>query len=126
MVLPAAVDSGSAQQSLGVGVDTFRALRELEVREIGPEDYELLSRLHAKANARTLTAPEVEKLAPAYGLCADQSDACLVCMSAMRKGERARRLPCSGQHIFHAGCIAEWLIHSSRCCPADREDITLS
>ena len=42
-------------ESLGVGLDTFRALVALEQREIEPEDYELLSRLHANANTLKFT-----------------------------------------------------------------------
>eukprot|EP00966_Prymnesium_polylepis_P051588 1194133-Prymnesium_polylepis.1 len=114
----------NAAASLGVGVTTFRALRELEQREIEPEDYDLLSRLHASSgSASTLSAREVETACPPFVLRADHAADCVVCMAAMRKGERVRRLPCSGRHVFHDGCIVTWLTRSSTCCPADREDV---
>ena len=114
----------NAAASLGVGVTTFRALRELEQREIQPEDYDLLSRLHASStSASTLSAREVEKACPPFVLRADHVGDCVVCMAAMRKGQSVRRLPCSGRHVFHDGCIAAWLTRSSTCCPADREDV---
>jgi len=121
--LPAPSTPGAAQ-SLGVGLDTFRALRELEQREIEPEDYDLLSRLHTGSSAVcVLTAGEVETRLPAFSLLADEASECLVCMGAMTKSERVRRLPCSGRHVFHEACIREWLTRSSPCCPADREDV---
>lgn len=41
---------------LGVSLDTFRQLRNLQMREIDENDYELLMRLHAKPN-RKVCAP---------------------------------------------------------------------
>ena len=82
---PAELPSDSdPADNLGVGDDTFRALCELEEREIGPEDYDLLSRLHAKASLKTLSPQEVDERAPKFTLDADSSE-CLVCMSVMCK-----------------------------------------
>ena len=76
-----------------------------------------------KNGSATLTAKEVEKRLPKFVLRVPSSGDCLICMSSMRKGERARRFPCSAGHLFHDECISQWLMLSSTCCPADREDV---
>ena len=40
-----------------------------------------------------------------------------MCMEALVPGEKVRKLPCG--HIYHAGCIDEWLTRCSTTCPAD-------
>lgn len=120
--IPAAGIEARASE-LGVGESTYRELRELEHRDIEPEDYDLLSRLHARAARRTLTQEEVDLRLPAFELTEAMPERCLVCMVEMEAGERVRRLPCSGKHTYHDECIASWLTQSSTCCPADREDL---
>ena len=112
---------------LGVGLKTFRALLELERREITPEDFELLSRLHDDSNTVVFTAAEVEAKLPIFELQHDLShgaaSCCIICMEGLESGERVRVLPCSEHHAFHASCISEWLTRSSVCCPLDGEDL---
>ena len=42
---------------LGVGAETWRMLRALEVRDIEPNDYDVLLRLHSKPNTKTRARP---------------------------------------------------------------------
>ena len=65
-------------ESLGVGLDTFRALVALEQREIEPEDYELLSRLHANANTLKFTKAEVQLGMPVQRLRTNLDTNCAV------------------------------------------------
>ena len=48
---------------------------------------------------------------------AKEAQTCSVCMEALVPGEKVRKLPCG--HIYHAGCIDEWLTRCSTTCPAD-------
>jgi hypothetical protein len=55
--------------NIGVGIDTYRELSNLQFREVSPEDYNLLSRLHAKANAPgTFTREEIDDALPVLTL----------------------------------------------------------
>ena len=106
-----------------MGLDTFRALVDLQQREIEPEDYELLTRLHSRANTLRFSAAEIELGLPIHRLRNATSQSCAVCMGELGEGERVRILPCSARHVFHADCIREWLTMASVCCPVDREDL---
>lgn len=38
---------------------------------------------------------------------------CMVCLSDFEQGEEVRKLPCG--HVFHVGCIDEWLRRCTDC-----------
>ncbi|GLJ38925.1 hypothetical protein SUGI_0793500 [Cryptomeria japonica] len=40
---------------------------------------------------------------------------CLICIEDMEIGEMGKELPC--EHIFHDGCIEEWLLDYNHVCP---------
>ena len=42
---------------LGIDAETYQLLRRLELRDIGPNDYEVLLRLHAKPSVKTCEQP---------------------------------------------------------------------
>ena len=50
----------------------------------------------------------------------DLSHICVICQEGILRGQRARTLACF--HVFHEGCIAEWLEGSIRC-PVDNHDV---
>lgn len=104
----------AAAEDLGVGVETYRELVALQSREISNEDYDVLLRLHAKPNTRTLEADAIKKL-PRF-VCVKTSENCgencAVCMEAMAVGEKLTRLPCAAGHVFHHQCISEWYAES--------------
>lgn len=51
-------------QELGVSPDTFRTLRALEGREITPDDYDTLLKLHSKQNTKTGPSTVANALVP--------------------------------------------------------------
>lgn len=34
---------------------------------------------------------------------------CSICINEMKRDELLAVLPCSNKHVFHSGCIKEWL-----------------
>merc|ERR1719401_577421 len=62
------LDEACLAAQLGLDVETYRMLRQLEEREIEPEDYELLGRLDDSVRPVTLSHEEVESFPTAkYG-----------------------------------------------------------
>lgn len=43
----------------------------------------------------------------------DETVSCTICMENLKKKEKVKTLPC--MHIFHPGCIDEWLLRSNQC-----------
>lgn len=48
-------------------------------------------------------------------------DACTICLDEFVVGDKLRCLPCN--HVFHAECIAKWLIERSATCPLCKIDL---
>mmetsp|Transcript_18356 Transcript_18356/g.52445 ORF Transcript_18356/g.52445 Transcript_18356/m.52445 type:complete len:582 (+) Transcript_18356:294-2039(+) len=46
---------------------------------------------------------------------------CSICLDEFEDGVRIRKLPCG--HVFHANCIARWLIERSATCPLCKIDL---
>jgi len=57
--VPPPRDDAFLASQLGLDVDTYRLLRQLEEREILPEDYDLLGRLDESVQAATLSSEKV-------------------------------------------------------------------
>jgi len=132
-------DDEAMAAALDMDVATFRMLRELEGREISPEDYDLLGCLDETVRPRTLDAarlgrfPIVTYCARSCGMvCCEEQDeeegggasraACGVCLVDLQDGEELRMLlPC--RHLFHRGCVDRWLLEASTCCPVDKRDL---
>ncbi len=86
---------------LGVGLSTFRAIQELQNREITENDYDLLMRLHAHASRKTLDPATVAGFAT-FTLTKQTStrrtevvESCAVCLGEMLPREELCRLPCN-------------------------------
>lgn len=45
------------------------------------------------------------------------SSICVICMEEMSTGCQVTRMPCSSSHVFHGGCIIEWLNRWGHTCP---------
>ena len=115
---------------LGISISTFRKLKSLQQRELEPEDYDLLIRLHSKPTTRVLDDAMREKVcvtfrAPTGYVPPNAGGACAVCLCALAVGEELTQLTCEGQHVFHSHCIREWLSSASRCCPVDNQDLSM-
>ena len=116
--------STSVREDLGISLDDFRLLQEMQTREITPEDYELLMLLHSKSATQTLTQTALAQVTQVFRSDRMHADACAICLAPMGSGEELSRLACPGGHIFHEKCIAEWLTSASRCCPVDKHDLS--
>lgn len=44
-----------------------------------------------------------------------EAQTCCICLECFQSGEHVRRLPC--RHLFHQGCVDEWLTTASDACP---------
>lgn len=88
------------------------------------QDYELLMMLHAKPSTKVLSEQELQRAMAPFRAEADQRDACTVCLSSMSAGEELCRVACSGGHVFHRHCVAQWLQTASRCCPTCQHDLS--
>ena len=51
-----------------------------------------------------------------------ETENCSICLSAFKKGEELRLLPCPGTHIFHKECVDDWL-KLNDSCPCCRQSI---
>jgi len=99
-----------------VGPLTALQIQELMMRDITPEDYELLLLLdEGVKKARTLSSGAAARLPFAPGT-AWVGEECRICLCALEEGEDVRLLPaCS--HVFHAPCVERWLSTSRANCP---------
>ena len=115
------------REDLGVSLETFRMLQQLQTREIQVEDYDLLLQLHSKASTKTFEPNELGRVLNETFTCTTTlDDGCAVCLAPMAAGEELCRLSCRGRHTYHRACIHEWLSTASRCCPIDKEELNPS
>jgi hypothetical protein len=119
-----AVASRELLDELGISQDEFHALTRLQERDISPNDYDLLLRLHVKPNTKKLEAAKVSSVSETFVAPGDWSceEICAVCLCALAPGEELSRLTCEGRHVFHSHCIKEWLVNANSCCPIDKHD----
>lgn len=95
--------------------------RELQFRDITPEDYSLLLLLDNSVAPKTAGGSFVDSL-PSRILGAKEDIVCAVCLDHIPEGQTVRTLPCG--HEFHTACIRQWLTASSNRCPADGIELT--
>jgi hypothetical protein len=87
----------------------------LQYRDLGPEDYDLLVALDARAPTLTnlprafvVSLPRIK--APHCVL-----NSCVICMHDFDEDEATTQLPCS--HNFCTACIERWLTQEKASCP---------
>jgi len=137
---PLRAEREAAAATVGVDTGTYNLLMDMQHRDITPDDYEMLRNLDTSIKPKTLSPRTLEIRAPCWeipgtcvpdtaSLAADVTETgaparssaaeqrCSICMESLVAGECVRRLPCG--HIFHAGCVDEWLTHRSNVCPDD-------
>lgn len=49
-------------------------------------------------------------------MCKTGDSTCAICTDEFVKGQLVRIMPCG--HLFHQGCVDEWLVERSRTCPS--------
>jgi hypothetical protein len=107
---PKAKSSHASHPDVGL---SQREIRDLQNRELGPEDYELLLRLDETVERRNVLS---EEAAGKLVVSALESEAeCSVCLTDMQTGESAVVLGCG--HSFHPQCVREWLCKGRETCP---------
>ena len=125
---PSVSPSDSVLSDLGISLATFRQLRALQAREILPEDYDLLMRLHAKPATKVLDDATLGKVSKNFMAGSDftalPGASCAICLCAMSEGEELTSLKCNSEHTFHSHCIREWMLTASSCCPMDKQDLS--
>ncbi|KAG1685506.1 hypothetical protein DVH05_008336 [Phytophthora capsici] len=67
--------------------------------------------------AATAAIVEEQKQVPS---CSDNRNICVICLDDNLDERDVRALPCG--HVFHAHCIAQWLLYR-RVCPVDRRPV---
>lgn len=88
----------------------MKNLEAMAYRELGPEDYALLSQLD-EAVEKPKHALNLARF-PLAVLDRSQPD-CAVCLDRFSLGEMAMRTDCG--HLFHAACLAPWGEISEEC-----------
>lgn len=73
------------------------------------EVQEMLSRRRGLSNETIGQVPKFRW----EGTSASEQTQCMICLSDFVHGEEVRQLPCG--HVFHAGCIDEWLRRCTDC-----------
>lgn len=86
-------------------------------RELGPEDFEMLSKLDESVPRRnTVQRDSVDQLCTRVAADTLETDAtCGVCLSEFERTGPAAVLPCG--HAFHSRCISRWLTQFKNTCP---------
>lgn len=101
-------------------------IRNLQQRELTPEDYELLLSLDETVETKEsrLNESECERLPLPSALLTWEGESCGVCLSEMEPEQEVRGLPCCS-HVFHEKCIRQWLTGSKAKCPLDALEVSL-
>mmetsp|Transcript_9032 Transcript_9032/g.14650 ORF Transcript_9032/g.14650 Transcript_9032/m.14650 type:complete len:135 (-) Transcript_9032:143-547(-) len=95
------------------------AMLSMMMRELTPNDYELLSNLDSRRNLeeRKQGLSEAEISVLPTNVITERKDAkvqnCCICLEDQVVGQLVRRLPC--MHAFHRECIDRWLQEKSSC-----------
>lgn len=94
---------------------SYQMLLDFSSRELTPEDYEMLLLLDSVIEKKT-TSTNVMKSLNEFII--DETSVggdCPICVCSFEIDEKVISLNCS--HIFHAGCVTEWLTKHAQTCP---------
>ena len=90
----------------------------LQHRDLGPEDYELLLQLDEAVAPKTISGMVLDSIgivtADVAGIL---GEVCTICMELYQTSQKVKTLPC--KHTYHADCIDLWLSTASQSCPLD-------
>ena len=105
-----------AMTATSLSQDQYRALmRDLQTRELSPEDYDLLLRLDDVVQKKNvLDSAAAAALPERNATYADEE--CAICLAELPLRTSVVALSCCGR-AFHPGCIREWLTKSRNACP---------
>lgn len=99
---------------------SFDLIRQLQTRDITPEDYELLMVLETSVKKKTVNIDKIESL-ETITVNETIKGTCAICMDDYIVGDVLRKLPC--EHLFHKDCIDHWLKNNSTKCPLDGVEV---
>mmetsp|Transcript_36632 Transcript_36632/g.57500 ORF Transcript_36632/g.57500 Transcript_36632/m.57500 type:complete len:305 (-) Transcript_36632:1314-2228(-) len=108
-----------------------RMLIEIQSREITENDFALLSILDECLQKKTVEKTQIEKLPVSLwkdvrgqgSSSESREETCRVCLLDYEDLDELITLPC--HHLFHKGCIQEWLSNSSTSCPLDGLEVCI-
>ena len=92
------------REDLGISLDDFRLLQEMQTREITPEDYELLMLLHSKSATQTLTQTALAQVTQVFRSDRMHADACAICLADFAESWIADEH--GFEHSHHAEAVA--------------------
>ena len=95
---------------------SHREIRELQGRDLTPEDYELLLRLDEPIDAqrqKALSQTDLSACVRTGQAVPDGDTTCAICCAEIDPSATASLLPCS--HAFHHDCIMAWLRRKPAC-----------
>jgi len=103
-----------SETTLPNGLRRFEAF-SLMLRELTPDDYDLLLQLDESVAKKVVALDDVDQLTV---LTADlPGGKCGVCLNTFQTGDSLKELKC--EHRFHVECIDKWLLTYSNICPID-------
>lgn len=100
-------------------------LRISRIRELTPEDYEILLFLDEGAKNVQLMNSEAIIALPCAVNPESLGETCAICLGAMKDDEDIRVLPICGHH-FHMHCVHEWLSTRRAACPLCGQNMPIS
>lgn len=102
-------------------IELVNLLMELQNRDIRPEDYDVLLRLDDTIAPKTVDFSTVNSFETfkitRNNINSVNREKCSICMDGYEIDQNCKKLPC--KHVFHDGCISEWLTKRGKNCPLD-------
>ena len=134
LAVPAPSPSPSPSSRQYTPEEAARLLVEIQNREITPEDYQLLLILDEALKKKTVPQEMLNSFPESLWCPGNQKESgegkeeeeeegesCRICLCEYVEKDVLCTLPC--QHLFHKGCIVQWLSSNSAACPLDGLEI---
>lgn len=103
---------GGASDGLeGLSDAQRKLLKDLEQREITPEDYDLLRLLDEALPKKAIDRSILQRVLRSEP-CPEETT-CSICMEDIEAGTTVSTLPC--EHRFHRQCVEDWLLRKPAC-----------
>ena len=88
-----------------------KLLKDLQQREITPDDYDLLLLLDESVPKKAIDRSILKRILRREP-CPEETT-CSICMEDIEAGTLASTLPC--EHRFHRECVEDWLLRKPAC-----------